>query len=114
MVPDEFGNCQCGDNTIEAGGKCVAATTFAMVASILVVVALALVTFFYIRHKNAQNDGVWQVHPDELRLYDPVEVIGEGSFGVVLLAVRIYCDYFQIALSTMVNSYPCLTSWFIN
>ena len=32
-------------------------------------------------------DELWQVHPEELHFDDPVETIGQGSFGVVLVAV---------------------------
>ena len=90
MVADEYGDCHCGDSTIEVGGKCVAAATFAIVGSILGFLVVVVVTYFYIRHKNAKNDEVWQVHPDELHLLD--EVIGQGSFGVVLLAVSNFCS----------------------
>ena len=33
-----------------------------------------------------KSDEIWSVHVEELHLDDPVEVIGQGSFGVVLLA----------------------------
>ena len=92
MVADDYGNCHCGDSTIEVGGKCVAAATFAMLGCVFCVGILALISFFYMRYKNAQNDEVWQVHPDELHFFDSMEVIGQGSFGVVLLAVRISFD----------------------
>ena len=88
-MADEYGSCQCGANTVHVGGNCVASATFVIVGLIVGIMVLAVVTCVYIQHKNAKSDEVWQVHPDELQLLD--EVIGQGSFGVVLLAVRIAC-----------------------
>ena len=89
MVADADGICQCGDGTVQVGDNCVEAASFAIAGSIMCVFILGLLTIYYVRYKNAKNDEVWQVHPDELHLLD--EVIGQGSFGVVLLAVRISC-----------------------
>ena len=106
MVADEFGDCYCGDNTIEVGGNCVAAATFAIVGSILGFFILVCVTYIFMRHKNAKSDEVWQVHPDELHLLD--EVIGQGSFGVVLLAVRTDFSLIVLQASPAVNFDKCL------
>lgn len=43
-------------------------------------------TLVFMRYKNLKSDEIWSVHVEELHLDDPVEVIGQGSFGVVLLA----------------------------
>ena len=43
-------------------------------------------TLVFMRYKNMKSDEIWSVHVEELHLDDPVEVIGQGSFGVVLLA----------------------------
>lgn len=40
----------------------------------------------YIRYKRRKSDEVWHVNHDELDFSHPVEVIGQGAFGVVLLA----------------------------
>ena len=37
-------------------------------------------------YRNHKADEIWQVQIEELQFDDPVEVIGQGSFGVVLLA----------------------------
>lgn len=47
---------------------------------------LALITFMLLRYRTRKNDEAWQVSIDELHFDDPIEVIGQGSFGVVLLA----------------------------
>ena len=52
----------------------------------VVLVLILSFTFCYVRHKTRKSDEMWKVHTDELHFDDPVEVIGQGSFGVVLLA----------------------------
>jgi hypothetical protein len=37
-------------------------------------------------YRRRKNDEIWQVDPEELDLSYPVEVIGQGAFGVVLAA----------------------------
>lgn len=90
-MADAYGACTCGDSTLEVQGKCVQAGTFAIIGCTLGALVVALCALFYMKQKTAQNDEIWQVHPDELHFDDPMEVIGQGSFGVVLLAVRIPC-----------------------
>ncbi|CAB9525926.1 protein kinase TNNI3K (Partial), partial [Seminavis robusta] len=86
MAADASGNCQCADSTIEIGGECIDVAIFAVSGSIVGLVIIAIATILYIRHKNRKSDEVWQVFPEELHFDDPVEVIGQGSFGVVVLA----------------------------
>ena len=87
MIADSQGDCICPDATIDIGHKCVDVTIFAVIGSILGVILLAIATFYYLRYKNRKNDELWTVHADELHFSEPAEVIGQGSFGVVLLAV---------------------------
>ena len=86
MQPAGNGACVCSDNTIDMGGKCVSATIIAVVFSLVFLVAAFIAGYFYLRYKNHKNDQVWMVGVEELHFDDPVEVIGQGSFGVVLLA----------------------------
>ena len=41
---------------------------------------------FYFKVKNSENDSVWKVKKEELTFPDPQQVIGSGTFGLVLLA----------------------------
>ncbi|KAL3902362.1 MAG: hypothetical protein SGILL_010853, partial [Bacillariaceae sp.] len=47
---------------------------------------LLLVVHFYVEYKRKQADAVWSVDPDELNFESPLQVIGRGTFGYVLLA----------------------------
>lgn len=86
MIPTEDGTCVCNGGAIEINGDCVDSAVFAIVGSILGFMVLTGVIYLYIQYKNHKADEVWKVNFDELLFDDPVEVIGQGSFGVVLLA----------------------------
>ncbi|CAB9522115.1 activated protein kinase catalytic subunit alpha-1 [Seminavis robusta] len=85
-VPGESGMCICGSGTVELGSKCVSsAVFFAILAAIILVIALQLGVWF-LGYKKRQSDQMWLVNVEELHFSEPVEIIGQGAFGVVLLA----------------------------
>ena len=45
-----------------------------------------IVAYLFYLHRRKKNDQVWHVSEDELQFSNPVEVIGQGAFGVVVLA----------------------------
>ena len=56
-------------------------------AIILPLLAIAAVgIFFYIKQKHKAADSVWHVKEKELEFDDPPQIIGRGTFGLVLLA----------------------------
>jgi hypothetical protein len=67
-------------------GNCVDTSVIATVAPIVALIFVAIGAVDFIRYKNFKNDQLWMVPADELQFDDPVEVIGQGSFGVVLKA----------------------------
>lgn len=79
------GDCECSSSTMDLRGKCVDSTIVAVVISILAVLVVLIVGVTYVRYKNHKNDQIWHINIDELQFDDPVEIIGQGSFGVVLL-----------------------------
>lgn len=85
-APDDEGNCVCMDGNVEIGGNCTSTTVLAVTFSILGLLAVVMLGHIVIQHKNYINDLVWHVNADELHFDDPPVVIGEGAFGVVLLA----------------------------
>lgn len=44
------------------------------------------IVYCYFGYRRRKSDEVWHVHPEELNFSHPVEVIGQGAFGVVLAA----------------------------
>jgi len=57
----------------------------AIIASVCAVIAFEVI-YCYLSYRRAKNDEMWQVSVEELHFSQPVEVIGQGSFGVVLAA----------------------------
>jgi hypothetical protein len=49
-------------------------------------ILLMVIIFLFYEHKRKKNDSVWHVKKEELKFPEPPHVIGQGSFGVVLLA----------------------------
>jgi len=82
---DANGFCECHEGTMDISGKCVESTVIAVVISVAAVLVVAGLGLCYLRYKNHKNDQMWLVNIDELQFDDPPEVIGQGSFGVVLL-----------------------------
>lgn len=49
-------------------------------------VIFVILVFCYLKRKRREADSLWQVKRSELQFCDPPKVIGEGSFGFILLA----------------------------
>jgi ABC-type phosphate/phosphonate transport system substrate-binding protein len=92
MVPNERGQCVCGANTSSIGDKCVPSSDLAVILSLLAVFLLAVAGAFYMQYRYQKGDEVWKVDVDELHFDQPPEIIGQGSFGVVLKAVSRHCQ----------------------
>jgi serine/threonine protein kinase len=58
----------------------------AAIISVSLFIATCVVAYFCMQYRNNKNDQMWQLNVDEIHFDDPAEVIGQGSFGVVLLA----------------------------
>jgi len=83
---DAYGNCVCRADSVEIGDNCVPLKV--LLPSIMVPLALliAVAVHCYVDRKKKQADSVWTVSPDELHFDDPPDIIGRGTFGLVLLA----------------------------
>ena len=67
----------------------VASSQGILMSAILVPLAAVLsaaVAFVYVERRKKHADSVWRVKPSELRFDEPPEIIGRGTFGLVLLA----------------------------
>ena len=51
-VADRGGQCSCPDNTFDIRNNCVDSFVFAIVGSVVGVLFVGVVSFFYTRHKN--------------------------------------------------------------
>jgi PAN domain len=59
-----------------------------LIPTVLIVIALLTCIFgvMYSRMKKSQEDSLWKVEKEELHFDTPPEVLGRGTFGLVLLA----------------------------
>lgn len=84
-VVDADGNCVCAPGTYRVGQSCLGAGPFFVMIFALVVVGLAITICVIVGYKKQQSDSVWLVSVDELHFNQPIEVVGSGAFGVVVL-----------------------------
>ncbi|CAB9517041.1 activated protein kinase catalytic subunit alpha-1 [Seminavis robusta] len=80
------GECVCSDGTFHIAGNCISSTIVAIVASLFLLFLATIAGVCLIRYKMYLNDKAWVVAVEELHFDEPPEVIGQGSFGVVLKA----------------------------
>ncbi|CAJ1945944.1 unnamed protein product [Cylindrotheca closterium] len=86
MVPSTIGVCECSDSTIKIGEECVPLGTFTAIMAAIGGLIGFLIVYCYLGYRRRKSDEVWHVNPEELDFSHPVEVIGQGAFGVVLAA----------------------------
>ena len=85
-VPSAVGSCVCDSDTIQIGNDCVSSVLFFTLMAAHIVAIGIIFGIWYLGYKKRQNDQLWLINVEELHFDDPVEVIGQGSFGVVLAA----------------------------
>lgn len=85
-VPNSEGVCGCATQTAAIGGNCVPFGV--LMSSIFVPLAgIALIAgFVFLNRKRKQAESVWAVKAGELHFDDPPQIVGRGTFGLVLLA----------------------------
>eukprot|EP00594_Rhizosolenia_setigera_P005967 CAMPEP_0178950414 /NCGR_PEP_ID=MMETSP0789-20121207/6639_1 /TAXON_ID=3005 /ORGANISM="Rhizosolenia setigera, Strain CCMP 1694" /LENGTH=1268 /DNA_ID=CAMNT_0020631137 /DNA_START=75 /DNA_END=3882 /DNA_ORIENTATION=- len=85
-IPDVNGTCVCSANSIEINNQCVAMKVFlpSILAPSCLILIIAL--YLYVEFKTRKADSFWSVKTEELNFNDPPQIIGRGTFGLVLLA----------------------------
>ena len=83
---DANGVCRCVQSTAELGKTCVRLTLLVPLIVVPVLLLVALAIYAYVQYVVAKRDSVWKVRRSELEFDDPVEVLGRGTFGMVLKA----------------------------
>lgn len=85
-VPTDEGLCVCDGGDLEIAGRCLQSVViFSIIASIIIAIALCI-AYVYLVHKRNLSDQVWLVNAEELHFNEPLDIIGQGSFGQVVLA----------------------------
>jgi hypothetical protein len=86
QVADANGICVCNSISVELFEKCVGNGILVAVTLVPVSILSLLAIYLHGVRKRRAADSIWEVDPSELKFDDPVKVIGEGQFGLVLLA----------------------------
>ncbi|CAJ1935034.1 unnamed protein product [Cylindrotheca closterium] len=86
MAPDDVGVCICAEGTIHIAGQCMASGTFAAIVASVALLVVFQLGGCYLSYKRRKNDEIWQVNHEELDFDHPVQIVGQGAFGVVILA----------------------------
>jgi len=69
----------CSDVTREIGNKCIPNDMVSLIIFSIVFIFVAVGIVLHLGYRKKQNDLVWHIQPEELRLNDPPEVIGQGK-----------------------------------
>lgn len=84
--PSTTGKCMCKGQTVAFGSKCVSTTSVAVTVSIVFVIIACICGLHAMQIRNRKNDQVWLIKVEDLLIEDPIEIIGEGTFGQVIKA----------------------------
>ena len=85
-VANDQGVCVCDSNSLELGGTCVSQLIVAVSIFVPTLFLGLVAVLLYLRHKRRLSDSQWMIDQSELVMSDPEIIIGEGSFGSVILA----------------------------
>ena len=86
LPQNEIGDCHCSEDTYDLGNRCMPTGTMAIIISAVSLVIALILGSLLLSHRRKKNDEVWHVNDEDLEFGHPVEVIGQGAFGMVLLA----------------------------
>lgn len=73
------------ENAILMRGRCVSLALFLPCVVLALVLIVGVLVHFYVENKRKQMDSVWEVNRHDLVFGQPPQVIGKGTFGLVLL-----------------------------
>lgn len=83
---DAEGNCVCTSSTVPIGDSCVRKSILYTCIFVPLGIILAIAAYWYVEHNKRKADSIWKVDPKDLVFDSPPVIIGEGTFGLVLLA----------------------------
>lgn len=85
--PTANGDCVCKGSHVSVGdNKCIPYSLLLPSIFLPLCGLVALVSFAYVDKKRKEADSIWSVDTKDLKFADPRTVLGQGTFGEVLLA----------------------------
>ena len=73
-------------DTVNTSEAVKSQVTLVIILVPLAVSMLFMLVYVYVHHKKRMADSIWSVNISELQFDEPPEIIGRGTFGLVLLA----------------------------
>ncbi len=79
------GTCGCPSGTWHTNGeKCLTAAEYGPIIAAVVIVVLAIAAWVATVYLRKHNDTLWQIDAEDVLVNETPEVLGQGSFGVVI------------------------------
>eukprot|EP00049_Salpingoeca_infusionum_P014361 m.268384 g.268384 ORF g.268384 m.268384 type:complete len:629 (+) comp15657_c1_seq5:968-2854(+) len=78
------GRCFCNQGFMSFGSTCIRDWHFAIAATFTLCAVIGGLIFGVFLHMKSRADRLWHINPDDIKFDHPPEVLGAGSFGVVL------------------------------
>lgn len=85
-------SAECLPPAIDEPSSFLSITLPVVIGGVTVMVGAMIGFYFYQKQKQRQIDSAWKVDPKDLIFKNPPEVLGRGSFGLVLLAEYRFVD----------------------
>jgi len=88
-IADDKGTCRCNNAkgwTGVAGGMCMQLGVLIAIIVVPVMLALVLLGLLYIKVATKLADSIWEIKIDDLHFDNPPEILGRGTFGLVVSA----------------------------
>lgn len=82
--PDGSGECVCKTNVYDINSKCVELWVIAISVALPVLALLLCCGCVYTVQRKKQNETYWRVKFSDLEFQEPPDVLGRGTFGLVL------------------------------
>jgi hypothetical protein len=85
-VADAHGRCICLPSSVEIFGTCYPYVIVLATVLLPVILLGLVVVYMYVEHQRKEADAIWLIKTSELRFDDPPEILGRGTFGLVVRA----------------------------
>lgn len=86
FVAGTDGVCQCESGTTKISGECVQIWVLIIAVIIPVILLLGCLIYWWMQWYKKKADGLWLIPFKDIVFPEPVQVLGRGSFGMVIKA----------------------------
>ncbi len=80
------GDCECEPGYVQLGTACAPVAVLVITILIPLTAFIVVIVLVAMRYQQKKVDTLWHIRPFELKFEDPVDVLGVGTYGVVVKA----------------------------